>query len=227
MKKFFRNILLWVAVKVHTGFIIIAMALRNTEVEVLLANPDNLDESKKKTTRKLHHNALLERFYAGSRDEKYMRDYYEVLKKSDKFMREASAHKMAVAADRHGMNYGQKDKYGKRYEHMGFYTEGHKHAGKTVGEALVEEFEERRTKDDDYELLNIFSNKPTEAQFAKIFDVLEKCGLTYEITVMGTIIEGTLDELFTLARRLHDVVFSRTVKRVVTVIKIDDRRQDL
>lgn len=62
-------------------------------------------------------------------------------------------------------------------------------------------------------------------EISAVFDVLEQCGLTYEITVMGTIIEGTLDELFALARKLHDVVFSEKVWRVVTVIKIDDRRR--
>ena len=62
-------------------------------------------------------------------------------------------------------------------------------------------------------------------EISVVFDVLEQCGLTYEITVMGTIIEGTLDELFALARKLHDAVISETVWRVVTVIKIDDRRQ--
>jgi len=61
-------------------------------------------------------------------------------------------------------------------------------------------------------------------EVSEIFAVLEQCGLYYEISVMGTIVEGSLDELFALARQLHDIVFSDGVKRVVTVIKIDDRR---
>ena len=61
-------------------------------------------------------------------------------------------------------------------------------------------------------------------EVSKIFKVLDNCDLTYQITTMGTIIDGTLDELFTLARELHEVVFSDTVRRVVTVIKLDDRR---
>lgn len=60
---------------------------------------------------------------------------------------------------------------------------------------------------------------------AKIFDVLESCGMTYQITVMGTIVEGTVHELFALAERLHDTVFADGVDRVVTTIKIDERRQ--
>ena len=61
-------------------------------------------------------------------------------------------------------------------------------------------------------------------EVSKIFEVLDNCDLTYQITTMGTIVEGTPDELFTLARELHEVVFSDTVRRVVTVIKLDDRR---
>jgi uncharacterized protein YqgV (UPF0045/DUF77 family) len=40
---------------------------------------------------------------------------------------------------------------------------------------------------------------------------------------MGTIGEGTLDELLALARELHRAVFSDAVRRVVTHIRIDDR----
>lgn len=59
---------------------------------------------------------------------------------------------------------------------------------------------------------------------SRIFKVLDNFNLTYQITTMGTIIERILDELFAIARELHEVVFSDTVKRVVTVIKLDDRR---
>lgn len=174
MKKFFQNLAIRFLIRIHTMFLVISIALRNTEVELLKANPDNLDESSKKTTRKLHHNRLLEKFYAGQRDEKYMQDYYDLLKKVNKFIRETTPHKMAVAGDRHGMNYGLKDRYGRRYEHLGFFDGKHKHSGKTIGEVLVEEFEERRTKDDDYELLDIIDNKPIEVEFSKIFEVVEK-----------------------------------------------------
>ncbi len=48
--------------------------------------------------------------------------------------------------------------------------------------------------------------------------------LKYELTAMGTIIEGDLDEILSLIRRLHEVPFSRGALRVSTSIKIDDRR---
>ena len=74
-------------------------------------------------------------------------------------MRKATPHQMAVAADKHGSNYGLKDQYGRRYEHYGFFDSKHKHAGKTLGEVFALDMEEKRTKDDDYELLYIFNNK--------------------------------------------------------------------
>ena len=67
-----------------------------------------------------------------------------------------------------------KDQYGRRYEHYGFFDEKHKHAGKTLGEVLDAETEERRTKDDHYPLAYIFNNKPIEVGFANIMDVLEE-----------------------------------------------------
>ena len=68
------------------------------------------------------------------------------------------------------------------------------------------------------------SSPSITGELSEIFTVLEKCGLKYEISVMGTIIEGTLDELLSLAGKLHNAVFSDSVRRIVTVIKIDERR---
>ena len=48
--------------------------------------------------------------------------------------------------------------------------------------------------------------------------------IRYEPTAMGTIIEGDLERLLTLARKMHEAVFDAGVMRVVTVIEIDDRR---
>lgn len=48
--------------------------------------------------------------------------------------------------------------------------------------------------------------------------------LKYELTAMGTIIEGDLDRILALIRRLHEVPFNQGALRVSTAIKIDDRR---
>jgi uncharacterized protein (TIGR00106 family) len=48
--------------------------------------------------------------------------------------------------------------------------------------------------------------------------------LKYEITSMGTIIEGDLDKILMVAKKMHEEVFAEGVARVITVIEIDDRR---
>ena len=48
-------------------------------------------------------------------------------------------------------------------------------------------------------------------------------GIKYELTAMGTIIEGDLQQILTLAGRMHRSAFGTEVKRVLTTIKIDER----
>ena len=48
--------------------------------------------------------------------------------------------------------------------------------------------------------------------------------IKYELTAMGTIIEGDLEHLLTLVRKMHQSAFDAGVMRVVTTVKIDERR---
>jgi uncharacterized protein (TIGR00106 family) len=48
--------------------------------------------------------------------------------------------------------------------------------------------------------------------------------IRYELTAMNTIIEGDLEHLLTLARKMHESAFTAGVKRVVTTLRIDERR---
>ncbi len=59
---------------------------------------------------------------------------------------------------------------------------------------------------------------------AEIEKYLKEKGLPHTLTDMGTIVEGEIEELLTLARELHEIPFRAGVKRVYTVLKIDDRR---
>jgi uncharacterized protein (TIGR00106 family) len=54
--------------------------------------------------------------------------------------------------------------------------------------------------------------------------LLAEYKLPYELTDMGTIIEGDIDQLLAVTKALHESTFSYGAKRVYTVIKIDDRR---
>lgn len=59
---------------------------------------------------------------------------------------------------------------------------------------------------------------------AACLKVLEESGLTYELHGMGTIIEGDLRTLFEVVQRMHEVPFDAGALRVVTTLKVDDRR---
>ena len=60
---------------------------------------------------------------------------------------------------------------------------------------------------------------------ARALKVLEGDGdIKFELTPMGTILEGNLDKLLESVRRMHESAFEDGVMRVVTTIRIDDRR---
>jgi uncharacterized protein (TIGR00106 family) len=46
----------------------------------------------------------------------------------------------------------------------------------------------------------------------------------YQLTPMGTILEGPLDRVLALVEKMHQVPFEMGVQRVLTTLKIDDRR---
>jgi uncharacterized protein (TIGR00106 family) len=48
--------------------------------------------------------------------------------------------------------------------------------------------------------------------------------IKYELTAMGTIIEGDMKRLLALAGRMHQSAFEAGAVRVATTIKIDERR---
>jgi len=55
--------------------------------------------------------------------------------------------------------------------------------------------------------------------------VLEKeKDIKYQLTSMGTILEGNLDRLLQIVRRMHEQPFKEGISRVVTTVRIDDRR---
>ena len=60
---------------------------------------------------------------------------------------------------------------------------------------------------------------------ARAVNVLrQESDIKYEATAMGTIIEGNLDTILAVVRKMHETAFNEEVMRVVTTIKIDDRR---
>ncbi len=137
----------------------LSFGMKNVNEEMLSSlNSGDISEKDKKNTRKLSNSELLEKFYAGQKDERYTQDFYEILKKADEFISKSDATKYGVTADKYSMSYGKKDKWGRRHEHYGFFDPKSRHHGKTLYEVIKEENKERKTNDDDYELLYIYDN---------------------------------------------------------------------
>ena len=54
---------------------------------------------------------------------------------------------------------------------------------------------------------------------------VERLGVKHEVTPMCTICEAiSVEEAFNVVKAAHEVVFKTGVERIVTTVKIDDRR---
>ncbi|MGB8932951.1 MAG: MTH1187 family thiamine-binding protein [Anaeromyxobacteraceae bacterium] len=62
---------------------------------------------------------------------------------------------------------------------------------------------------------------------AGVQQVLRESGLKHQLTAMGTIIEGDLDPILAVVRKMHEHPFAQGAVRVSTSIKIDDRRDKI
>ena len=54
--------------------------------------------------------------------------------------------------------------------------------------------------------------------------VKEAKDIRYQITAMGTIVQGPMKRILELAQQMHEMPFTMGVQRVTTIINIDDRR---
>jgi len=58
---------------------------------------------------------------------------------------------------------------------------------------------------------------------ARSVDIVDRSGLPYRLNPMGTVIEGSFDEVLALVARCHKAVM-KDCERVSTIVKIDDRK---
>ncbi len=58
---------------------------------------------------------------------------------------------------------------------------------------------------------------------ARCLDLVDRSGLAYRLNPMGTVVEGSFDEVMALIARCHKAV-AADCDRVSTIIKIDDRK---
>ena len=60
------------------------------------------------------------------------------------------------------------------------------------------------------------------AAVAKIIALVQKSGLDYQLTAMGTLVEGDANQIWPLLRRCHEAA-RKDHRRVLTTIRLDDR----
>ena len=58
---------------------------------------------------------------------------------------------------------------------------------------------------------------------AKSVDIIEQSGLEYQLTAMGTIIEGEWEEVFQVVQECYEEM-SKSCNRVTCTIKVDARK---
>ena len=71
----------------------------------------------------------------------------------------------------------------------------------------------------------IGTKDPSLSSFvADCIRILREEKVHYELTAMGTNIEGNLRDLIRIGIKMHEAPFKKGALRVVTTLKIDDRR---
>lgn len=75
----------------------------------------------------------------------------------------------------------------------------------------------------EFSITPIGKGESLSADVAKVLDLVDKSGLDYRLTPMGTIVEGEWDEVMELIKRCHQAMLERA-NRVSTRIHIDDRK---
>lgn len=73
------------------------------------------------------------------------------------------------------------------------------------------------------QFIAVGSGEEQKELIAKTVDIIEKSDLDYQLTAMGTLIEGEWDEIMALVSKCQETLFKDT-SRVITDITIDDRK---
>jgi uncharacterized protein (TIGR00106 family) len=57
-------------------------------------------------------------------------------------------------------------------------------------------------------------------------EVVKESGLDYDVNPMGTCLQGDWDKVFSAIRTIHERLVQMGCQRIVTTIKVDDRRDE-
>ncbi|MFZ1946759.1 MAG: MTH1187 family thiamine-binding protein [bacterium] len=59
---------------------------------------------------------------------------------------------------------------------------------------------------------------------ARAVGIVKASGLKYELSSMGTNVEGDVSAILAIVMKVHEACFAQGAVRVLTTLKIDDRR---
>jgi len=76
----------------------------------------------------------------------------------------------------------------------------------------------------EFSIVPIGQGEELSGLVAKVIDIVDKFGLPYQLTSMGTIVEGDWDDVFALIKECH-CRMRQHAHRVSTHIAIDDREK--
>ncbi|MFQ6092930.1 MAG: MTH1187 family thiamine-binding protein [bacterium] len=74
-----------------------------------------------------------------------------------------------------------------------------------------------------FDIVPVGAGSSISQYLADVIDLVDKSGLDYRLTSMGTIVEGDWKEVIHLVKDCHDTMMKH-VDRVITHITIDDRK---
>jgi len=77
----------------------------------------------------------------------------------------------------------------------------------------------------DVSVVPIGTGSTSVSRFVReVLKVVRVSGLKYQVGPMGTSLEGDWDSIFKTIREMHEVCFKMGAGRLLTTIKVDDRR---
>ncbi|SNR89311.1 MTH1187 family thiamine-binding protein [Desulfurobacterium atlanticum] len=69
------------------------------------------------------------------------------------------------------------------------------------------------------------TGNPCVSEFVSYaYKILKEEGYNFQLTAMGVIVQGDVEELMALALKIHKRPFEKGALRVMTTIRIDERR---
>lgn len=75
----------------------------------------------------------------------------------------------------------------------------------------------------EFQFVPVGTGEEHKELIARTVELVENSELDYQLTAMGTLVEGEWDEIMALVKKCHDTL-SKFTNRIVTNIVIDDRK---